>query len=72
VYKGDARTKIAKAQKYKENSKKLEFALNKTRLIRFKGIVYFLERLRKVYFIPLFPKRLLASVFVSIDCASPI
>jgi hypothetical protein len=40
---------MAKAQKYKENKRRPKFMLNKTRLIRFKGMVYLLEKLRKEF-----------------------
>jgi hypothetical protein len=49
VYKGDTRAKMAKAQKHKENKGRPEFILDKTRLIRFKGIVYFLKKLKKEF-----------------------
>jgi Integrase zinc binding domain len=40
---------MAKAQKHKENKGKLGFILDKTRLIRFKRMVYLLEKLRKEF-----------------------
>jgi hypothetical protein len=40
---------MAKAQKYKENRGKLEFTLNKTRLIRFKKIVYFFKKVKREF-----------------------
>jgi Integrase zinc binding domain len=40
---------MAKVQKYKESKGRPKFMLNKTRLIRFKGIVYFPEKLRKEF-----------------------
>jgi hypothetical protein len=49
VYKGDAKARIAKRQKHKENKEKLKFVLNETRLIRFKRGVYLLKRIRKEF-----------------------
>jgi hypothetical protein len=49
MYKGDAKACIAQKQKHKENKGKPEFVLDKTRLIRFKRIVYLLEKIRKEF-----------------------
>jgi hypothetical protein len=49
VYKGDAKVHIAKLQKHVENSKRPKFALDETRLIRFKGVVYLFERIKKEF-----------------------
>jgi hypothetical protein len=49
VYKEDAKAQIAKLQKHANNRGKLEFVLNETRLIRFKGVVYFLEKIKKEF-----------------------
>jgi Integrase zinc binding domain len=49
VYKGDAKAQMAKLQKYKENRGKPKFVLNETGLIRFKEIVYLLEKIRKEF-----------------------
>jgi Integrase zinc binding domain len=60
VYKGHAKAKMAKAQKYKENKGKPEFVLDKTRLIRFKGIVYLLKKLRKEFTKEIYKKLLVS------------
>jgi hypothetical protein len=49
MYKGDTKAYIARRQKNKENDKRLGFVLNKTRLIKFKGIVYLLKRVKKEF-----------------------
>jgi Integrase zinc binding domain len=49
MYKGDAKAKMAKAQKYEENKGKPKFVLDKTGLIRFREIVYLLKKLRKEF-----------------------
>jgi hypothetical protein len=49
VYKGDTKAQIAKTQKHKENKRKLGFALDKTRLIQFKRVVYLPKKVKKEF-----------------------
>jgi Integrase zinc binding domain len=49
VYKGDAKAKIAKAQKHNKNGGKPCFAFNDTGLIRFRRVVYLLEKIKKEF-----------------------
>jgi hypothetical protein len=42
-------TQHAKAERQEANRGRLMFVLNKTRLIRYKGIVYFLKQIRKEF-----------------------
>jgi hypothetical protein len=49
AYKGNARAYIAKLQRKAKNKRKLKFVLDKTRLIRFKRVVYLLEKVRKEF-----------------------
>jgi hypothetical protein len=49
VYKRDAKACIAKKQKHKENKGKLEFVLDKTRLVKFKKVIYLLKKIKKEF-----------------------
>jgi Integrase zinc binding domain len=49
VYNSNAGARIAKKQKHKENKGKPKFILDETGLIRFKGVVYLLEKVKKEF-----------------------
>jgi hypothetical protein len=49
TYLRDTGIQHAKAKKQEANKSKLMFVLNKTRLIRYKRVVYFLEQIRKEF-----------------------